>query len=356
MRQTTIHQPDADATKTHLAAGMAIVLVFLVQPYTMVALSSSDTLGEALMRRVTIVPILAVLVILLAACAEADPPVIPTVAQLPSVTPAPPTAAVTAEPEATAASVEATSAPETTALEDFTTATPGDEETLAPAPVTPTPTPDRLPDEVTPSMVPEDDAGPETCSALALEDILLALDQDELSAAHEGYMARLRDGADALAGWTLVDEPDPLAGTTSADALPLGSLRYQRPDGEALVLVSAMIPEVEDYYTDCIAEEAFVRQGDISETATLMLDTLALGDQAVRVVVEEPALDEDGQPTGEQITITTLYLVLTQDALIQYSSIPALDEALGREPVSQDDAEALLAALVDAVESLAAGS
>lgn len=329
------------------------------------------------MRRVTIIPVLTVLVLLLAACAGAEPPVIPTVAQLPTVTPIPPTATVTplaataAPVEATAApptatetsqpeaTVEATTVPETTALEEFTTATPAEDATLAPAPITPSPTPDRLPEDTPATTTPVDDTDPESdpepCGALTLEDILLTLDPEELSATHEGYMARLRDAAVDVADWTLVDEPDPLAGTTSADALPLGSLRYQRPDGEALVLVSAMIPEVEDYYTECIAEEAFVRQGDISETATLTLDTLALGEQAVRVVVEEPMLDDEGEPTGEMVTITTLYLVLAEDALLQYSSIPALDEALGRDPVSQDDAEALLLALVEVVDDLAAG-
>lgn len=258
---------------------------------------------------------------LLAACGPGEPPVIPTLAQLPSVTPAPPTAEPVAS--ATEASPVASATPPTTALEEsFTTETPADD----PAPAatlatTASPTPDALP-----TARPTE---PVACSAGALEALLLKLDAEELSAGQEGYMARLRAGAAEVGGWALIDAPDPLAGTTSADALPLGSLRYERAGQEALVLVSAMIPEVQGYYRECISAEAYVRQGDVSATAEVALETLAMGEQAVRVTVAEPALDEAGAPTGELLTTTTLTLVLTEDALLQIMIIPALDEALG---------------------------
>lgn len=285
--------------------------------------------------------------LLLAACGPGEPPVIPTLAQLPSVTPAPPTAEPPAEPT-TEASPAAATAPTTALDESFVTETPAEDAAPeATLPTTTSPTPDALP-----TARPTE---PVACSAGALEALLLELDAEELSAGQEGYMARLRAAAAEPGDWALIDAPDPLAGTTSADALPLGSLRYERAGQEALVLVSAMIPEVQDYYRECISAEAYVRQSDVSETAEVALETLELGEQAVRVTVAEPVLDEDGAPTGEMLTSTTLYLVLTEDALLQIMSIPTLDEALGREPVTPADAEALLADLVETVEALAAG-
>ncbi|MBN2470515.1 MAG: hypothetical protein JXN59_07315, partial [Anaerolineae bacterium] len=271
---------------------------------------------------------LMLLVGLLAGCGPGESPVIPTVAQLPTVTPAPPTAlpaptelpAATEAPAPTKPAATATDSALTTALDDpFLTATPAEEaEETAPAPDTTSPTPDALP--TTPP------AEPVACSAGALEALLLELDTDELKAGQEGYMARLREAAAEVGDWTLADAPDPLAGTSSADALPLGSLRYQQAGQELMVLVSAMIPEVQAYYRECITEEAYVRQGDVSATAEVTLETRDLGEQAVQVTVAEPALAEDGTPTGEMLTTTTLYLVLTEDALLQVMIIPALDE------------------------------
>lgn len=285
--------------------------------------------------------------LLLAGCAAQQPPVIPTVARLPTVTPLPTKSATSAPP---------TVSPQPAALtgEQFFTPTPvektGESEESRPA----TPTPDMLPTDTPPVA-----ATPIPCSAAALEARLNALDRVALSAEHEVYLAHLRATAREIDGWMLVNETDPLAGTFSADALPLGSLRYRRGETEALILVTAMVGDLLDYYSDCIAEEAYLRQGDISEQATMTIASLALGRRAIRAAIAEPVIDLSVTPVAgetpapaDAVTTTTRYLVLTDDALIQLLIIPALDQALGRPSLSLEEAEALLAALVEAAESL----
>ncbi len=284
--------------------------------------------------------------LLLAGCASQQPPVIPTVARLPTVTPLP-------EESATPAPPTASPLPAARTGEQFFTPTPVEEAGRSDEPPPATPTPDALsPDSAS-------RATPFPCSAAALEARLNALDRVALSAEHEVYLAHLRTTAREIGGWTLVNETDPLAGTFSADALPLGSLRYRRGEAEALILVTAMVGDLLDYYSDCIAEEAYLRQGDISEQATVTIAPLALGRRAIRATIAEPVIDlsvtpaagETPAPAGAVAT-TTRYLVLTDDALIQLLIIPALDQALGRPSLSQEDAEALLAALVEAAEGL----
>ncbi|GAB4572194.1 MAG: hypothetical protein Kow0077_10900 [Anaerolineae bacterium] len=292
---------------------------------------------------------LLVMSLALAACST-PPPVVPTLAQLPSVTP-PPTFTPLPPPTATPLSpsdIPQTPADAPTEGAPFVTDTPDGQDEPTAAPIFTTPTPESFPSAL-------GGGSPAPCSAQILEAQLLELDLETLSAAHEAFMAALRAALAAPPalpeGWVLVDEPDPLAGTMSADALPLGSLRFRRGSSEMLVLVSAMHPEVRDFYSACIGEEAYLRQGDVSEQAVIELAPLAFGQQAVRAQIEEPVLDEAGTPTGETLS-TALTLVLTDNALIQTLSIPTLDETLGREPVSDVDADALLAALVGIIASV----
>ncbi|NPV67289.1 MAG: hypothetical protein HPY64_09120 [Anaerolineae bacterium] len=296
------------------------------------------------MRRV--IRLLLISGLLLTGCAGQQPPVIPTVARLPTVTPLPVDPATPAPPTASPL-------PAARITEQFFTPTPAEETGESDESLPPTPTPD---------ILPADSAGkatPAPCSAAALEARLNALDRVALSAEHEVYLARLRTAAREVGGWRLVDETDPLAGTFSADALPLGSLRYQRGDAEALILVTAMVGDLLDYYSECIAEEAYLRQGDISERATVTIEPLQIGRRAIRATIAEPVIDlsvtpaagEVSTPTGE-VTMTTQYLVLTEDALIQLLIIPALDQALGRPSLSAEEAEALLVALVEAAKGV----
>jgi len=307
------------------------------------------------MRRITI-GLLLLGGLLLAGCGRQEPPVIPTVAQLPSVTPLPAATATPVEPSATPLpKASATPLPTTAALteEQFFTSTPVEETGEPGESLSPTPTPDTLP-----TGTPGDAATPAPCSAAALEARLGALDREALSAEHEAYLARLREAAGEAGGWTLVNEPDPLAGTFSADALPLGSLRYRRGEAEALILVTAMVGDLLDYYSDCIAGEAYLRQGDISELATVTIEPLEMGRRAIRATISEPVIDLSVTPGGGETptpggeVTTTQYVVLTEDTLIQLLIIPALDQALGRPSLSPEEAEALLAALVEIAEKM----
>ena len=49
---------------------------------------------------------------------------------------------------------------------------------------------------------------------------------------------------------------------------------------------------------------------------------------------------------------TQVYTVLAGETMIQYINIPALDEATGLTPVTPEEAEALLSALVDVINGL----
>ncbi|GEM_PF-2697788 len=294
------------------------------------------------MRRTMIVLILTALGLLAAACQPASQPV-PTVAQLPTVTPTP-TASPTPPPTAipfftpTPAEVEPTGAD---AKE--TPSAAGAESSPAPA----TPTPESL-------VSADESGGGGVCSAVAIEEALTGVDVEALRDDLDAFMDDLRGAlADLmLAGWTLAGEPDPLSGTAVTDALPLASLRFRRGgDQEAQILVSRAGGALRDFLAGCIGVEEYFRVGGMSAEATIAVEPIDLGDTGTLAVLVEP-VDVEAGDTGLSELTTEIYSVMVGDTLIQFVNIPALDEAVGRTPVSQEDAFALLEALVALLERL----
>jgi hypothetical protein len=228
-------------------------------------------------RMILIVPGLILLAGLLTGCGGDTAVVVPTVAELPTVTP-------TTIPADTATPLP------TDAPEPFFTPTPVEGEQDSTESGLPSPTPDTLDDASAPVV----DSGP--CGADALATALADLDQAALADSHTAFMADLREAAAALDDWVLAGNPDPLSGSGATDVLPRASLRYRRGDTqEAFMLVSPAPDSVRDWLVDCLADEGYFRAGDVSAEAAISIEPLALGDSATLTTITEATDAELGR-------------------------------------------------------------
>ncbi len=285
------------------------------------------------MWRMILPGLLMVLGMLLAGCGS-EPVVIPTVAQLPTVTP-----------------VEEVFFTPTPVVMPETGETPsgGDAENLGeggePGPALATPTPETLADQ--------GGGGSDGPCAQAEMDVLLAeADLGALRADLDAFMAGLRERAAVLGEWTLSDEPDPFAGEGTGGTLPLASLRYRRGEQQAAnVLVMRTSGALRDFMDVCLEDAAYFREGDFSARTTVTVERLGIGDHGAVATVVEP-VDPETSDTGLAEWRTEIYAVLIGDTVIQYINIPAMDEAMGLTPVSRSDVILLLSGLVDAARGL----
>lgn len=259
--------------------------------------------------------LLALAIALLAGCGGGEAPVIPTVAELPTVTPT---------------------------EEVFVTPTPADE--VPPTEIAPTVAPD-LPTP-TPIAGGTGDTVEGPCSPANLDVILAGLDNAALRADLDSFSTALRAAAVTVGEWTLTDVPDPFAGTTE-DTLPIARLTYARGGTQqAAILVIPAPDTVRALYNDCLTEQSFFREGDISASATVTVEPLAIGDLGVVATIVEP-VDAEASDTGVSEWVTDVYVVLSGDKLYQFINIPAFDAAMGLEPINRADAVDLLSGIVE---------
>jgi hypothetical protein len=279
------------------------------------------------------------LVLLLAGCGGRAAPVIPTVAQLPTVTPTEEIFFTPTPAELTP--VEVTAAPGEAPEGSRATEEAGGSDVGGPSTTLPSPTPETMAEG-------EPTGGP--CSTADLDTVLAAVDLAALRADLDTFAARLRDAAAVIGDWSLSTEPDPLAG--EGTGLPLASLRYNRSSGQqAVILVTRATGMLREHYDACLPVEAFFREGDVSAEATVTIETLGIGDRGVLATIVEP-VDPELSSTGITALSTQVYAVLIGDTLIRYVNIPALAEVMGQPPVSRSDALLLLSGLVSAVRGL----
>jgi hypothetical protein len=282
------------------------------------------------MRHVTFTSVLLAVGLAITGCGDSGPQTVPTLAQLPTVT------ATTAPPAATAAPTDAPTE------EVFFTPTPADDQ-IDPALATPTP--------ITESGGTTSEQSGE-CSPAALNAALNNVDLAALSAQHTTFMTTLREAAAAIDDWGLSNIPDPLSGMAAIDSLPMASLRYQRDETqEAFLLVSPAPENIRGFFSGCISDAAYFRQGDVPENAMITIETLALGDRSSLATIIEPVDTEAGDSGIEELS-TEIYSVVTGNTLLQAISIPALDEAMGQTPLSREETEALLNGLIAVVQGI----
>lgn len=275
------------------------------------------------MRRVLFSVLVLALAILLGACQDGSDVVVPTAAQLPTAT--------------------ATEEVFITPTPDITATVPPDTPTPRPT-VLPSPTPET-------ELEPAADAPAGPCSAAALREKLAQVNLNALRSNLDVQMSRIREAAGTLGDWALSGDPDPLAGVGAVDALPLASLRYRREGSqEAFLLVSLVSGPLRGYYTDCMEDEAYYKQGDVTEDAVVSVELLNMGAQAALARIVQPA-EAEMSDTGITELETYVYTMLVGETLVQYVNIPALDELTGMAAVSREDAFALLNALAGAIHA-----
>jgi len=284
---------------------------------------------------------LALLALLLIAC-QPGTQVVPTAAQLPSPTPQPtsaPTDEVFFTPTPTGEALPsgenggsggATQVPTQAGGESpgaFASPTPETEEVLG----------------TEESILAE--SGP--CSGAEMQAALAQSDLSALRAELDAFMERLRLAAGTLGDWTLSGEPDPLAGVVAPNALPIAQLRYRRGEAEEMIFLVSLAPgAIGSFLRGCISTEAFYRQADVPDGALLTLEPLSIGDQGVLVTITVPTSPEIVEAEMGNIT-TTVGAVLVGDRYVQY-----IGAAPFATTTSQEDALALLAAVVEAVREL----
>ncbi len=279
--------------------------------------------------------LLALATALLVGCGGGAAPVIPTVAQLPTVTP---TEEVFFTPTP-ADEVPPSEAPPATgpALGATSTGENG-------SPALPTPTPISAGN----GEIVEGPCGPaEQDAALAGAGLDLAALRTDLDA----FAAALGTAAATVGEWTLSDAPDPFAGSMGGD-LPLARLSYQRGGiQQAAILVMPAPEALQALYNECLNEETFFREGDLSAEATITIEPLGIGDVGAVATIVEP-LDPEASDTGSADFTTEMFIVLSGDKLFRFINIPAFDEAMGLDPISRGDVLVLLSAVVNAARGL----
>jgi hypothetical protein len=290
-------------------------------------------------------------------CGPQGTPAVPTAAALPTVTPTPlisPTPSPTEQPFLTATPTEM---PSPADMPD------GDQPTSVASEDTPSlftsPTPEGAAgssgagDQATPA---ESETGP--CSGMAFNASLNATDLIALDADLQAFVSGLLEGQAALGGWTPDTTLDPFTTAGIQGVLPQASLRFRREmtvDGESLpqdafLLVARLDGPLRTYFNRCIADEAYFRQSDVSSAAAVTITPLEIGDRGALAVIVEAADPEAGDSGLGDLT-TEVYAVLAGDTLYQLVNIPALAAAVGQSPITREDAEGLLRALVDAASS-----
>ncbi len=250
----------------------------------------------------------------------APPPLIPTVAQLPTPTdsPIPPVAisSPTALPPAETPSGPAPTEPPPASPISTTAPGAAPAATLAPA-----------------------EAGP--CGPIALSEALAGLDLAALTDALTDLQDHLRTAAVGLPGWTLTASLTPTA-DEAAEASPLAGLRFGREGQEALVLLIPAPEALDDFYAGCLADPDFYRTGDVAADAAITVEPLPALDGGVLAVIAQMVEMGAGDPVE---MITEVYTMRSDDVLLQVVSIPVLDQMLGRIPLSRGEVEGLLTAL-----------
>ena len=288
---------------------------------------------------------------LLAGCGPRPAQDVPTAAVLPSVTPAPlasPTPAPTEVPFFTATPTEM---PPPANMPDGDPPTPAVGED---APLFASPTPEG---GTVGSTVPVD-ASPETtgpCSAAAFDASLNATDLAALDADLQAFVAGIQDAHASLDDWTLDTSLDPFTTAGIQGVLPQASLRFRREvtgsdatlPQEAFLLVARLDGPLHSYFNRCVADDAYFRQSDVSSAAAVTVTPLEIGDRGGLAVIVEAADPESGDSGLGDLT-TEVYAVLAGNTLYQLVNIPALAAAVGQSPLTREDAEGLLQALIAA--------
>lgn len=276
--------------------------------------------------------------LLLVACQPSAPQTIPTAAQLPTTTPQPtllpteeafftPTPSGEAAPSGeTGGAGEATASPTEaggSAPEGFASPTPEGEGALGAA-------------------------STDGCGEADFQAVLAGQDVNALRADLDAFVERLRAAAGTLGAWSLDTAPDPLQGAALPGELPLARLRYQTADGqEAIFLVSLAPGAAGDFLRGCIASEGFYRRGDLPDNTVIAVEPLDLGDVGALATFTVPTSPEIAAADMGNIT-THLAVVLAGDRYMQYVS----SEPFAGTPTPQEDALALMGALVDAARGL----
>ena len=291
---------------------------------------------------------------LLAGCGPRAAQVVPTAAALPSVTPVPlasPTPAPTEAPFFTATPTEM---PPPANMPDGDPPTPAVGED-APLFTSPTPEGGAIDTSGTAAAT---EFSPETtgpCSAAAFDASLNATDLTALDADLQAFVADLQDAHATLDDWALDTSLDPFTTAGIQGVLPQASLRFRREVAsgdatlpqEAFLLVARLDGPLHSYFNRCVADEAYFRQSDVSSAATVTVTPLEIGDRGGLAVIVEAADPESGDSGLGDLT-TEVYAVLAGDTLYQLVNIPALAAAVGQSPLTHDDAEGLLQALIAA--------
>lgn len=265
--------------------------------------------------------------LLLTACGGGDV-TIPTAAQLPSATPS----------DGGGVFVTDTPDPDTEAVPAGETSQPPTE---APQSAFSTPTPETLAD----SALADGQGGGGACTTTDQDAVLAQVDPAALQAALQSQVADLTAQLDTLGAWTFDPDTDPFS-SAPAGGIPMAGLRFAQGDAlEAFILISPAPDPIGDFLDNCLADDAYYLDA-LPPEATVTITPLEIGDASVKAVITEPAGDIDGIDALE----THIYSVLVGDTLLQYVTLPALEEASGIQPVPEADALDLLAGLAQVVE------
>jgi hypothetical protein len=87
----------------------------------------------------------------------------------------------------------------------------------------------------------------------------------------------------------------------------------------------------------------------VTADAAISVEPLSALEGGTLAVIAQMVEMGEGSPTE---MVTEVYTMRSGDVLLQVVSIPALDQALGRTPLSRDEVEGLLAALAQMATEL----
>ncbi|MBN1964380.1 MAG: hypothetical protein JW910_07025 [Anaerolineae bacterium] len=333
------------------------------------------------MRRPLIMSLLLAAGLLLIAC-QPQEIVIPTAAQLPTITPTP-TEARTEEAFVTDTPLPMpevstdTPLPQPDVSTDITplatepppdTAVPSDPGGAPPAEagsgtglILVTPTPETLNDPVGP-VLSGGPGGPGVgalqCSQAEINAVLTNnSDVAALRADLQTLVEQLPVAASTVGEWVVDPAYDSFANAADAD-LPVATIRYTRAadTGQQEMLVRLWLTDdsLRSLFNRCLTDDIlFVQQGgELGVPAAVTLESLPLGDAAAVGRLVLPANSPDMAGAGITEFQADVYFVLRGYLVAQYVNPGQAAQFTGGVVVSETDAQAMLAALVDVLAAI----